>query len=86
MAVSLVTEHCSSDDYTSTRLNQIALWLSAHFYTVRDPRAEMEKAGLLQKGGPFKKAASLFGEISGHCKDLEGELALSEEFFKNLAN
>ncbi len=47
---------------------------------------EMEKAGLLQKGGPFKKAASLFGEISGHCKDLEGELALSEEFFKNLAN
>ncbi len=47
---------------------------------------EMEKTGLLQKGGAFKKAASLFGEISGHCKDLKSELALSEEFFENLAN
>ena len=45
VANELVTECCSSDDYTSTRLELIERWLSAHFYTVRDPRAESEKAG-----------------------------------------
>lgn len=45
-ANALVTECCGSvSDYDSTRLELIERWLSAHFYTVRDMRAEQEKAG-----------------------------------------
>ena len=42
-ANALVTELCA-DYYDATRLELIERWLSAHFYTVRDMRAEMEKA------------------------------------------
>ncbi len=45
IANALVTEKCSADDYSSTRLELIERWLSAHFYTIRDMRAESEKAG-----------------------------------------
>lgn len=45
VANELVTECCSEDDYTTTRLELIERWLAAHFYTVRDMRAETEKAG-----------------------------------------
>jgi len=45
-ANALVTECCGDvDDYDATRLELIERWLSAHFYTVRDMRAEREKAG-----------------------------------------
>jgi len=44
-AVVLVTEHCSTDDYDDTRLNMIAVWLSAHFYAQRDVRVTQEKGG-----------------------------------------
>jgi len=44
-ASALVTEYCSEDDYDATRLELIERWLAAHFYTVRDMRAESEKAG-----------------------------------------
>jgi len=40
----LVTECCSTNDYDATKLELIERWLSAHFYTVRDMRAESEKA------------------------------------------
>jgi len=41
----LVTQCCSTVGYTATKLELIERWLSAHFYTVRDMRAEAEKAG-----------------------------------------
>lgn len=44
-ANALVTEKCSTDDYDDTRLELIERWLSAHFYCIREMRAEMEKAG-----------------------------------------
>lgn len=44
-ANALVTECCSADNYDSTRLELIERWLSAHLYTIRDMRAESEKAG-----------------------------------------
>jgi len=44
-ANALVTEVCSTDNYDATRLELIERWLSAHFYAIRDPRYESEKAG-----------------------------------------
>lgn len=44
IATVLVTERCSTDDYDAARLELIERWLSAHFYTVREMRAESEKA------------------------------------------
>ena len=85
VAISLVTEVCSSDDYTATRLNQIALWLSAHFYTVRDPRAEMEKAGSVSE--KFQSKVDLGFDTSHYGQmamrlDTEGGLAALNEQIK----
>ena len=44
IANSMVTQHCSVDDYDAADLELIERWLSAHFYCMRDPRAESEKA------------------------------------------
>jgi len=45
VANAFVTECCGSvSTYNATRLELIERWLSAHCYTVRDMRAEMEKA------------------------------------------
>jgi len=44
-ANALVTEVCTGGSHDSTRLELIERWLSAHFYTVRDMRAEQERAG-----------------------------------------
>jgi len=45
IANELVTEVCTDKGYTDSRLELIERWLSAHFYTNRDPRAVNEKAG-----------------------------------------
>jgi len=44
IANELVTELLAGE-HDATRLELIERWLSAHFYTVKDPRAEYEKAG-----------------------------------------
>lgn len=41
----LVTELCLESGYSSSRLRLISLWLSAHFYAIRDPRVASEGAG-----------------------------------------
>jgi len=50
VANELVTEACTGDNgpdtaYSAERLELIERWLTAHFYTNRDPRAVTEKAG-----------------------------------------
>jgi len=41
----LVTELCAGvSSYSTTRLQTIETWLSAHFYAIRDPRLVSEKA------------------------------------------
>jgi len=46
----LVTENCTDSDYSDAKLAKIELWLSAHFYAVKDPRAKSEKAGSVGQG------------------------------------
>lgn len=46
-ANSVVTKWCTDIQfgYTNDQLELIERWLSAHFYAVRDPRSQNEKAG-----------------------------------------
>lgn len=45
VANALVTELCTDSGYTDERLALIEMWLSAHFYLLRDQVAASEKAG-----------------------------------------
>jgi len=42
----LVLELCSDSGYSQNRLDMIECWLAAHFYAIRDPRAQSESAGV----------------------------------------
>lgn len=47
-AANLLVTQCCTDltvDYTSDELEKIETWLAAHVFTIRDMRAEYEKAG-----------------------------------------
>jgi hypothetical protein len=44
-ASELVTEACGDLGYSTERLRLIEMWLSAHIYTIRDPRSQSEGAG-----------------------------------------
>ena len=51
-AANMLVTKCCTDltvDYTAAELVVIETWLSAHFYTVKDMRAEMERAGSVQE-------------------------------------
>ena len=81
----LVTECCSSSGYTALRLAQIEKWLSAHLYTVRDPRAESEKAGSVSE--KFQSKVDLGFDTSHYGQmamrlDTEGGLAALNERIK----
>jgi len=81
----LVTECCGSNDYTITRLELIERWLSAHFFTVRDPRAESEKAGSVSE--KFQSKVDLGFDTSHYGQmamrlDTEGGLAALNEQIK----
>jgi hypothetical protein len=49
VANSMVTQFCVDDDATNSaaQLILIETWLSAHFYCIRDKRAEQEKADVV---------------------------------------
>ena len=85
VANELVTEFCSSDDYTTIRLELIERWLSAHFFTIRDPRAESEKAGSVSE--KFQSKVDLGFDTSHYGQmamrlDTEGGLAALNEQIK----
>ena len=62
IASEFVTECCTgtsgpTSSYSEARLELIERWLSAHFYTNRDPRLTNEKAGPV--GGTFQSKVDL---------------------------
>jgi len=85
VANELVTECCGSSGYTAMRLELIERWLSAHFYTVRDPRVESEKAGPVSEKFQSKVGlgfdTSHYGQMAMRL-DTEGGLAALNEQVK----
>ena len=82
IANSLVTELCSEDDYDAARLEMIERYLSAHFYTNRDPRVTGESAGVsasYQMATSLGFDSSMYGQTAMRL-DTQGGLArLNEE-------
>ena len=86
-ANALVTECCSgSSTYDATRLELIERWLSAHFYTVRDMRAESEKAGSVAEKKQSKVDlgfnTSHYGQMAMRLDTEGGLAALNERILK----
>lgn len=54
----LVTEVCGDAGYDDVRLEKIERFLAAHFYTLRDPRPVLEKAGPV--GATYQSKVDLF--------------------------
>jgi len=59
VANELVTEICVPAGYGADRLELIERWLSAHFYTNRDPRPTREEAGPVSASYQSKLALNL---------------------------
>lgn len=77
----LVTQCCTelSEDYTEDQLEKIETWLAAHFYTVRDMRAERERAGSVEE--KFQSKVDL-GFSTSHY----GQLAMRLDYQGGLAS
>ena len=56
------------------------------FKPLLEKMLKMEEAEQYKNNGSFKKAASLFGDISFLCKEIEGESLTLDLPFDNLAN
>jgi len=56
-ASALVDDIASDSGHDAARLQLIETWLSAHFYTVRDPRTTQERAGTV--AASFQSAVDL---------------------------
>jgi len=85
-ASALVDEACSTDDYTDAQLTVIETWLAAHVYTIRDPRAESEKAGSISVKYQSKVALNLstshYGQMAMLLDHKGGLAALSKRIEK----
>ena len=81
-----MTKCCGDEDYTTADLELIERWLSAHFYTVRDMRAESEKAGPVAAKYQSKVGlgfdTSHFGQMAMRL-DIYGGLGALNEQIKN---
>ncbi len=88
IANTLVTQCCTelTVDYTVAELIEIETWLAAHFYTIRDPRAEMEKVGpiteKLQSKVDLGLSTSHYGQTV-QLLDHKGGLAALNKQMKN---
>jgi hypothetical protein len=76
----MVTQCCTDlpEDYSDDQLEQIETWLSAHFYTVRDMRAERERAATVEE--KFQSKVDL-GFNTSHY----GQMAMRIDFHGGLA-
>ena len=87
----LVTQCCTdlTDDYTAAELVQIETWLSAHFYTVKDMRAEMERAGTVQEKVQSKVDlgfdTSHYGQMAMRLDYYGGLAKLNEQIKKGIS-
>ena len=88
----LVTQYCTdlTEDYTSDELEKIETWLAAHVFTIRDMRAEYEKAGDVSEKKQSKVDlgfdTSHYGQMAMRL-DYHGGLAkLNEEAKKGAVN
>ena len=79
-ANALVTQCCTglTTEYPASQLELIETWLSAHFYTVRDMRAERERAGSVEEKFQSKVdlgfSTSHYGQMAMRL-DYQGGLA-----------
>ncbi len=78
----LVTKFCTdlNDDYTSDELVKIETWLSAHFFTVRDPRRTSEKAGSVAERFQNERSVDLGFDTSHY-----GQMAMRLDYHGGLA-
>ena len=79
-ANTLVTQCCTdlTIDHTAAQLILIETWLAAHFYSVRDMRPEMEKAGPVSE--KFQSKVDL-GLATSHY----GQMAMLLDFYGGLS-
>ena len=79
----LVDEACAEAGYTDERLELIERWLTAHLYTIRDPRATSEKAGAV--GATFQSKVDLgfdtshYGQMAMRLDTAGGLAAINED-------
>ena len=88
----LVNQCCTDldEDYTAAELITIETWMAAHVYTVREMRAESEKAGPVSEKKQSKVdlgfATSHYGQMA-MTLDYKGRLAqLNEKIKKGISN
>lgn len=92
IANELVTECCTDleTDYADARLVLIETWLAAHFYTVRDMRAEAEKAGPVSEKFQSKVDlgfdSSHYGQTAMRLDNQGGLSALNEKIKKGISH
>ena len=87
VANAVVTDCCGDvTGYDATKLELIERWLSAHFYTVRDMRAEQERAGAVSEKKQSKVDlgfdSSHYGQMAMRI-DSNGGLSKLNEQAKN---
>jgi uncharacterized coiled-coil DUF342 family protein len=56
------------------------------FKPLMDKMLKMDEANQYKVNGTFKRAASLFGEISDLCKEIENNSLPPSTFLENLSN